>query len=305
MFLRQLSYLVALDLHRHFSRAAAHCGVSQPALSAGIRQLESELGIAIIQRNHRFIGFTDDGLRALAWARQTLAALDGLRQDAAFAQTVTGGSLAIGVIPSALLTVPLLLESFRSAIPGLHQEILTLSATEMQTALLERRVQLGVTYLDQIESDSQFEVLPLYTEQYVLAAHGSAVLPPGDHCNWREAAQYPLCLFTSSFRCRQFVDDAFKREGVMPTIVMETDSLAVLHAELRGGRVCSILPSAALPHDVGPSGLTTRTLCSPGAAQVGVARLRLPMQSALMELVWGHARRLGEHDVLQLGLASE
>lgn len=101
MFLRQLTYLLALDRFHYFSRAAEACGVSQPALSAGIRQLEAELGITIIQRNRRFFGLTAEGERVLAWARQTLAALDGLRQEAALAQDVAGGSLAIGVIPAA------------------------------------------------------------------------------------------------------------------------------------------------------------------------------------------------------------
>lgn len=99
MFLRQLSYLIALDKYRHFSRAAEHCGVSQPALSAGIRQLESELGITIINRNRRFNGLTEEGQRVLAWARQTVSDLSNLRQEAAFAQDVAGGSIAIGIMP--------------------------------------------------------------------------------------------------------------------------------------------------------------------------------------------------------------
>ena len=110
MFLRQLTYLIALDRYQHFSRAAESCGVSQPALSAAIRQLEAELGITIIRRTRRFNGLTDEGRRVLAWARQTLAVLDGLRQEAAFAQAVAGGTLSIGVIPSGMQGIPLLLE---------------------------------------------------------------------------------------------------------------------------------------------------------------------------------------------------
>jgi len=51
MFIRQLNYLIALDTHRHFGRAAENCHVSQPALSSGIWELEWELGINIIKRN--------------------------------------------------------------------------------------------------------------------------------------------------------------------------------------------------------------------------------------------------------------
>lgn len=58
MFIRQLHYLIALAEHCHFAQAAEHCCVSQPSLSAAIRQLEQELGITIIQRDHHFQSFT-------------------------------------------------------------------------------------------------------------------------------------------------------------------------------------------------------------------------------------------------------
>jgi DNA-binding transcriptional LysR family regulator len=75
MFMRQLTYLIALDKHRHFGRAAESCHVSQPALSTGISELERELGITIIKRNRSFRGVTPEGERVIAWARQMLESL--------------------------------------------------------------------------------------------------------------------------------------------------------------------------------------------------------------------------------------
>jgi len=75
MFIRQLEYLATLAREKHFARAAEACHVSQPALSSGIRSLEKELGVMIVQRGRRFLGFTDEGERVLAWAQQTLASL--------------------------------------------------------------------------------------------------------------------------------------------------------------------------------------------------------------------------------------
>jgi DNA-binding transcriptional LysR family regulator len=99
MFMRQLVYLVALDRHRHFARAAEACHVSQPALSAGLAELERELGITIIKRNRSFQGITPEGERVLAWAHQVLASLDGLKQEAALVRQVAGGHVSIGTIP--------------------------------------------------------------------------------------------------------------------------------------------------------------------------------------------------------------
>jgi len=56
MLLRQLVYLRALARQRHFGRAAATCGISQPTLSAAVKQLEAELAVPIVQRGRRFEG---------------------------------------------------------------------------------------------------------------------------------------------------------------------------------------------------------------------------------------------------------
>ncbi|ACI51427.1 transcriptional regulator, LysR family [Gluconacetobacter diazotrophicus PA1 5] len=297
MFLRQLTYLIALDQFRHFSRAAESCGVSQPALSAGIRQLENELGVAIIHRNRRFHGLTDEGRRVLVWAKQTLAALDGLRQEAAFARDVCGGSLSIGVMSPALQTVPLLLEIFRDAIPGLHLEVLSGTAADIAHRLREQHLHLGVMYLDQIPADGPFDTLPLYTEQYVLAGSASARMPAGPSCGWADAADLPLCLFSRTMRSRQIVDAGFLEAGVRPSIILETDSISVLHSELRAGRLCSILPVAALPETVGDAGLRTIPIMPCVAPQVGIVKLRQPVMSPVLSRIWDVCGRLQAGDV--------
>jgi excisionase family DNA binding protein len=71
MIVRYLDYLVALARERHFARAAAACNVTQPTLSAGMKQLEESLGVLIVERRQRFVGFTPEGERVLAlMARQ-------------------------------------------------------------------------------------------------------------------------------------------------------------------------------------------------------------------------------------------
>ncbi|MEM9141051.1 MAG: LysR family transcriptional regulator, partial [Pseudomonadota bacterium] len=56
--LRDMELLAALARNRHFARAATECGISQPAFSARIRNMELDLGAAIVQRGNRFVGFT-------------------------------------------------------------------------------------------------------------------------------------------------------------------------------------------------------------------------------------------------------
>ena len=81
MIVRYLEYLAALARERHFARAATACSVTQPTLSAGIKQLEESLGVLIVERRQRFVGFTAEGERVLIWAHRVLAGYSSLEQE--------------------------------------------------------------------------------------------------------------------------------------------------------------------------------------------------------------------------------
>src|ERR1035437_10390225 len=76
MELRQLRYLVALAEERSFTRAAENEHVAQPALSQQIRRLESELGLALVERTTRRVSLTDAGELLVVRARRVLAELE-------------------------------------------------------------------------------------------------------------------------------------------------------------------------------------------------------------------------------------
>lgn len=82
MQMRQLEYFVALAEEEHFARAARACFVSQPALSESLHNLEDEIGVQLVQRDHAFQGLTPEGKRMLVWARKILADYRDLKQDA-------------------------------------------------------------------------------------------------------------------------------------------------------------------------------------------------------------------------------
>src|ERR1700754_3010782 len=258
MFVRQLHYLVALAEHKHFAHAAESCWVSQPALSAGIRQLERELGIMIILRDRRFQGFTPEGERVLVWARQTLASLEGLRQEAALAQLVAGGHLAIGTVPSALRAVSMLASEYRRAIPKLTLEVFSLSTRDIFHRLKNKEIHLGIAYAD--SADAAIESITLYSERFVLLSSDHAGLPTKSSYSWAEAARLPLCLFNHEMQNRKIVDMAFLQAGVVPNVVVETNTLSVLYEEVRTGEVCSISPVSALPDYFLASGIDIRPL---------------------------------------------
>jgi Bacterial regulatory helix-turn-helix protein, lysR family len=79
--LEKLEFLLALAREKHFGRAAKHCGVTQPTLSAGVKQLEDAFGVLLVNRGSRFQGFTAEGERVLDWARRIVGDTRAMRQE--------------------------------------------------------------------------------------------------------------------------------------------------------------------------------------------------------------------------------
>lgn len=245
MFVRQLEYLVTLAREQHFARAAEACGVSQPALSAAIRHLEEELDISIVERGKKFVGFTEDGERILAWARQTLAAWDGLRQEASLSRTKLSGALRMGAIPTTMPIVSLLTGPYWRAYPDLRQVVRSLCNEEIIRQLERYELDVGITYLEDQKLD-RFRVLPLYRERYVLVARDAGSLGNIESISWQEASKLPLCLLTRNMQNRRIIDAAFRRANTHPVAIVETDSVLALYSNVRCGDFYSIMPHSLL-----------------------------------------------------------
>lgn len=243
MFIRQLEYIVTLAREQHFARAAQACHVSQPALSSAIRHLEDELGVTIVQRGRRFIGFTEDGEKVLGWARQTLASLAGMRQDASAARQSLSGTLRIGAIPTTMPVAALIAEPCRMAHPEIRFAIYSLSTESISRQLDEYQLDVGLTYLEDRALDG-FATLPLFHERYVLLSRKREA--PKKPIGWDAAAALPLCLLTPNMQNRRFINGAFRRAGVQPNVVLETDSLFALYAQVAQGGLHSVMPHSLL-----------------------------------------------------------
>src|SRR5215471_19434631 len=123
--LDKLEYLMALARERHFGRAAEACGVTQPTLSAGIKQLEEMLGVLLVQRGSRFIGFTPEGERILDWARRIVADASAMRQEARSLKQGLAGHLRIAAVPPSLAIVASLTTPYRARHPDVSFTVLS------------------------------------------------------------------------------------------------------------------------------------------------------------------------------------
>jgi len=124
---------VALSSERHFARAAAACNVTQPTLSAGIKQLEESLGVLIVERRQRFVGFTPEGARVLAWAQRVLTDYTGLAQELSEMREGLEGQLHIGAVPVSLPTIALLTAPFAAIHSRTRYQVISQTSIEITT----------------------------------------------------------------------------------------------------------------------------------------------------------------------------
>lgn len=263
VLLQHLDYLLALAAERHFGRAAARCHISQPTLSVAIRRLEKDLGIVIVQRGHRFEGFTEEGRRVVSWAQRIVAERDEMFADLERMQGRLTVTARIGAIPTAVPVSPFVTAEFLQRNPAAAVRIESLSSREIARRLADYEIDAGLTYLDD-ESPPGTQAVQLYREQYVLLAPADHPLMGAREVTWSAAADMPLCALTTTMRNRRILDANMAAEGVHYRPVVEADSVDALYAHLAHSRRATIASTAWLPQLGVPHGFAARPMVRHG-----------------------------------------
>jgi len=237
----KLAYLVAVARDQSFRRAAEACGVAQPTLSAGIKQLEDELGVLLVRRSSRYHGLTPEGERVLEWARRLVGDAAAMRQELQAMRTGLSGHLRIAVIPTALAMVPHLTGPCLARHPALQFTILSCTSDAVLRMLDDLQVDAGITYLEN-ESVGQVQSVPLYTERYRFVTAADGPLGDRDSVTWAELSRVRLCLLTSDMQNRRIMDSLMRGAGAEPRATLESNSQITLLAHVLAGGWATVLP---------------------------------------------------------------
>ena len=141
----QLEYIVAVDTHRHFAKAAKHCFVTQPTLSMQIHKLERELGTKIFDRNKQPVLPTQAGVEIITQARQILMQRNTMEDIIQTKKGVISGELKIGIIPTlAPYLLPLFVQTFTKQYPLVKLVVNELTTEYILLRLREGRIDAGI-----------------------------------------------------------------------------------------------------------------------------------------------------------------
>ena len=173
--IKQLRYFVALEKHRHFGNAAKACFVSQSAFSVAIKELESQLGVQLVDRTNKSVTITRTGREIASHARFCLRDIEYLSELAHSNQSPLTGRLNLGVIPTiAPFMLPQLLPDVRQQYPDLKLYLREDTTRALHNLLLEGELDLILIALPY--KLSNVEIMPLFKDRFYLACHENSKL---------------------------------------------------------------------------------------------------------------------------------
>lgn len=170
--IKQLRYLDAVARHGHFGKAAAHCAVSQPALSMQIQELEQELGVQLVERRRQGAQLTEAGREVARRAQRVLNEVRDIGDFARQCREPLSATLRLGMIPTvAPYVLPALLPLARTSYPQLVMQVRETHTQQLLAELKEGTLDLLLLALP--VDHPEIETLPLIEDRFLLA------MPPG------------------------------------------------------------------------------------------------------------------------------
>ncbi|MCL4799823.1 MAG: LysR family transcriptional regulator [Burkholderiales bacterium] len=265
--LRQLRHLVALHETGHFGRAAQAAHVTQSTLSASIKELETLLGVPLVDRTSRWVAFTPLGTATVERARRLLNEAEELVQLAKSAAGPLAGPLRLGVIPTlGPFFLPAAIARLRRRFPRLRL-YLREELTERLLTRLEGGA-LDVALIALPYDTGGFETMALFDDRFVLACRKDHRLAKAAVVRPRELAGEPLLLLEEGHCLRGHALSACELPGRGGAAVLEATSLHTLVQMVEGGLGVTLLPEIAVRGGIlrGTS-LVTRPLGDPPEAR--------------------------------------
>ena len=241
----KLNFFITLARERHFGKAAVNLGITQPSLSAAIRQLEQNLGVTLINRGSRFQNLTEDGDKVLAWALRITADARIMKEEIKNRSIGLSGTLSIGAIPTGITYIPKISNMFLDRHPNIKLKLLSLNSNEILGALERFEIDVGMTYLDN-EPNSKLITVSFYSESYCLITSSKNLNIDKETITWTEASKLRLCLLTPDMQNRRILNQRFLQDGISVTPTLETNSLIALLSHVQTGDWSSILPSSLI-----------------------------------------------------------
>lgn len=250
MDLRLLRYFIACVEHKTMHAAASAVNVSQPALSKAIRNLETDLGVTLLDRQPRGVVPTPFGETLFRYAkmvdnemRRAVAELDAMRG-------MTRGTIVVGVIPTMCTVLGDVARLVMEKHPGLKLQLRVAFSAELTSALLEGEIDIAVLLLPPDSPQLGLEIRPLLQTRPAVVVRSGHPLASRSNLTMRDLAEFPWLIPDYPPTHRNIIHRAFIDAGMTPpvaainvstviffdSLIRQTDLVTVVPATLFSAR---------------------------------------------------------------------
>jgi LysR family hydrogen peroxide-inducible transcriptional activator len=243
--LRQLRYLVALSERLNFRAAAEDTFVTQSTLSAGIKELETQLGVELVERDTRSVRLTEIGREVVARARTLLAQVQDIVDLAKEASEPLSSNLRLGVIPTiAPFMLPGLLPPLRAAHPRLKLYL----REDLTDRLLERlrSGDLDVALIALPYETGELLTRKLFKDEFWFVARADDPLARAQEVAVRSLKPGQVLLLEEGHCLREHAISACGPRAANAETAVEATSLHTLIQMVEGGLGVTLLPEMTL-----------------------------------------------------------
>lgn len=261
MDIRQLRYFVRVVEQASISRAAQSLHMAQPSLSQRVRELEEEVGVALLQRHSGGVRATEAGKMVADRARAILRLVDNMVGEAQSAGREPVGQVIVG-LPTTMalhLTLPLV-QLVQRRYPKIRLRVSEGMSGHVQEWVLSGRLDIAVLYTAESVPGLAVEEL-LKEDLCLISRHDPALL--GQTVENAALASYPLVLPSPDHGLRRSIEAGWRRRDAPLNVVAEVDSLVHLKRLAMDSGLHTILPAAACRDEMEAGKLMARRVLDP------------------------------------------
>ncbi|MFN2098479.1 LysR family transcriptional regulator [Altererythrobacter sp. MF3-039] len=266
--LRQLTYLTRLQEKASFTAAAETLGITQPALSIAISQLEEALGVSLVERGTRPVTFTDFGELMLTTAHRVLREIKQVREEITALESGKVGRLDICMAPSAVgLAVSEVLSEMVEEFPELEIHIGRAVLPAVAERLHSGEFSAFIGTINESDKEPTLDIIPLTSVQLIVVAGGGHALAGRDEVAMHDLTEHQWIQIGNIDANLPAWRKAFQEAGLVPPVpALDIRNIGLVRDMLMQDQFVTVLPapmvardiSAGLLADVSPAGLDWR-----------------------------------------------
>jgi DNA-binding transcriptional LysR family regulator len=244
----QVEAFLAVGTYGGFRRAAAALNVTQPAVSARIKALETSLGVALFERGGGGLALSAAGRALRPHAEQLLRAVALARQAVHDLRQGSAGTLQIAAALSiCTYLLPEVLHRFQAGNPGVMITVRSGHSKEVLEMVLRGEAELGLT---RSVHHPKVETLSLTDDPLILVGRAEAWPPRTRRATLAEVADRPLIFFDRGSSDWALTHGLFRRAGFVPNVVLEVETIETAKRMAERGMGLAFLPLLAVAGEI-------------------------------------------------------